>query len=119
VQVLHPPQKFKRPPFWNGWSYGIKKYGVEVTFNGMTSLLNFIKNIPIGSKVIRGTHRQTDRQTGDLISLTFLFKESTLKNGTIVLNYICFHGRQLIYYALFHDVHEMDAYRAGHVCLSA
>jgi hypothetical protein len=20
---LHPPQKFERPPFWNGWSYGI------------------------------------------------------------------------------------------------
>jgi hypothetical protein len=37
-------------------------YGVEVTFNGMTSLLNFIKNLSIGSKVIRG-HTQTDRQT--------------------------------------------------------
>jgi hypothetical protein len=42
VQVLHPPQKSERPPFWNGYSYGIKNYGVEVT-NGMTSLLNFIK----------------------------------------------------------------------------
>jgi hypothetical protein len=44
----------------------------------MTSLLNFIKNLPIGSKVIRGD-TQTDRQTGDLISLTFLFKGSRLK----------------------------------------
>jgi hypothetical protein len=43
VQVLHPPQKFERPLFWNGWSYGIKNYGFEVTSNGMLSLLNFIK----------------------------------------------------------------------------
>jgi hypothetical protein len=53
-------------------------YGVEVTFNGMTSLLKFIKNLPIGSKVIRGD-TQTDRQTGDLKSLTFLFSKSGLK----------------------------------------
>jgi hypothetical protein len=33
----------------------------------------FHKNLPIGSKGIRGGH--TDRQTGDLISLTFHFKE--------------------------------------------
>jgi hypothetical protein len=38
----------------------------------------FHKNLPIGSKVIRGD-RQTDRQTGDLISLTFLFEERRLK----------------------------------------
>jgi hypothetical protein len=24
VQVLHPPQNFEHPPFWNGCSYGIK-----------------------------------------------------------------------------------------------
>jgi hypothetical protein len=35
VQVLHPPQKFERPPFSNGYSYGIKNYGVEAAFNGM------------------------------------------------------------------------------------
>jgi hypothetical protein len=34
-------------------------YGVEVTFNGIISVPNFIKNLPIGSKVIRGD-RQTD-----------------------------------------------------------
>jgi hypothetical protein len=36
----------------------------------------FRKYVLIGSKVIRGTHRQADRQTGngDLISLTFPFK---------------------------------------------
>jgi hypothetical protein len=45
VQFLHPPQKFERPPFCNGWSYGIKTYGVEATFNSMISLLNFIFSI--------------------------------------------------------------------------
>jgi hypothetical protein len=40
------------------------------------------KNQSIGSKVIRGDKdRHTDRQTGDLISLTFLFKKSRLKSG--------------------------------------
>jgi hypothetical protein len=43
VQILNPPQKFERQPFWNGWIYGIKKYGVEITFNATTSLLNLIK----------------------------------------------------------------------------
>jgi hypothetical protein len=43
VQVLHPP-------FWNGWRCGIKNYVVEVTFNCMSSLLNFIKNLPTGSE---------------------------------------------------------------------
>jgi hypothetical protein len=35
----------------------------------------FHKNLPIGSKVIRG-----DKQTDGFISLTFLFKESRLKS---------------------------------------
>jgi hypothetical protein len=45
----------------------------------------FHKNLPVGSKVIRGDtqtdkqmDRQPDRQAGDLISLIFLFKESRL-----------------------------------------
>jgi hypothetical protein len=54
-------------------SCSIKKYGVEVIFNGMTSLLNFIKIYQFVNKLLGGTHKQTDRQTGDLISLTFLF----------------------------------------------
>jgi hypothetical protein len=62
VQVLHPPQKFERPPLWNGWRYGIKKYGVEVTFKGMTSLLNFIKIYQLVQKLLGGD-TQTDRQT--------------------------------------------------------
>jgi hypothetical protein len=44
----------------------------------MTSLLNFIKIYQLVQKLLRGTHRQTDRQDGDLISLTFVFKESRL-----------------------------------------
>jgi hypothetical protein len=38
------PQNFDRPPFWNGCSYSMKDYGIEVTFNGMSSLLNFRKS---------------------------------------------------------------------------
>jgi hypothetical protein len=43
VQVLQPPLKFEGPPFWNGWSREIKKFGVKVIFNGMTFLPNFIE----------------------------------------------------------------------------
>jgi hypothetical protein len=35
--------KVERPPFWRGLRYGIIKFGVEVTFNGMASLLSFMK----------------------------------------------------------------------------
>jgi hypothetical protein len=63
VQVLHPPQKFERPPFWNGWRYGIKKYGVEVSFNGMTPSTEFNKIYQLVQKLLGRTHRQTDRQT--------------------------------------------------------
>jgi hypothetical protein len=45
----------------------------------MTSLLNFTKIYQLVQKLLGGTHRQTDRQTGDLISLSFLFEESRLK----------------------------------------
>jgi hypothetical protein len=88
VQVLHPPQKFEFPPFWNGWRYGIKKYGFEVTFS--TSLLYFIKIYQLVQKLLGGKHRQTNRQTdrqiGDLISITFLFKEGRLKWVDIKIN---------------------------------
>jgi hypothetical protein len=71
-KFLHPRQKFERQPFTNDWSYGIKNYRSQVTFNSTTSLLKFI-NILIGSKMLGG-YTQTDRQNGDLISLTFPFK---------------------------------------------
>jgi hypothetical protein len=41
----------------------------------MTSLLNFIKIYRLVQKLFGGT----DRQTGDLIRLTLLFKKSRLK----------------------------------------
>jgi hypothetical protein len=59
--------------------YGIKKFRVEVIFNDMISLPNFIQIYQLVQKLLGGTHRQTDRQTGDLINLTFLFKESSKK----------------------------------------
>jgi hypothetical protein len=55
------------------------KYGIEVTFSGMTSLLNFIISTNLFKSCKGGTHRQYD----DLINLTFLFKESTLKRSLI------------------------------------
>jgi hypothetical protein len=44
----------------------------------MTSILNFIKIYQFVQTLLGGTHRRTDRQNGDLINLTFLFKESRL-----------------------------------------
>jgi hypothetical protein len=77
VQVLHPHQKFERPPFWNGWRYGIKKYGVEVHFQWHDLPTEFHKNLPIGSKVIWGdtqTDGQTDRLVISWASFSFLRK---------------------------------------------
>jgi hypothetical protein len=48
------------------FNYGIKNYGVEVTLNAMTFILNLHENIQIGSKVTSGEH---------LISLPFIFKK--------------------------------------------
>jgi hypothetical protein len=53
-------------------SYGITNYGVEVTFNGINPLLNFIQNVPIISKVDRG---DIHRRDGHLISLLFFVCE--------------------------------------------
>jgi hypothetical protein len=46
----------------------------------MALLLNFIKIYQLVQKLLGGTQTdgRTDRQTSDLISLTFLFKESRL-----------------------------------------
>jgi hypothetical protein len=55
---LNPPQKFEIPSFFNGCSYGIKNCGVEVIFNGITFILNFIKIYHLNKKIIgAGTHR--------------------------------------------------------------
>jgi hypothetical protein len=64
VQILHSLQKFECLPFWNFLSYGIKIYGVEVIFNGMTSLQNFIKITSFVYNLLwGGAHIQTDRRT--------------------------------------------------------
>jgi hypothetical protein len=59
VQCLHLSQEFKRPPYWNGWSYGIKQHGVEVAFSGMTSVPNTTKLYYFVQKLLVG-----DAQTG-------------------------------------------------------
>jgi hypothetical protein len=64
VEILHPSRMFARAPFWNGWSYGIKHYGFEVTFGGINSLLNFIKIHQIFQK-LKG--RQTDRHSNRMV----------------------------------------------------
>lgn len=58
----------KRPPFWNDSRYGIKRYNVEDTFNGMPSLPNFIKTTN-WLKIV------TRRHNGGVISLTILYME--------------------------------------------
>jgi hypothetical protein len=60
MQVLHPPQKFERPPFKNAWKYGIKMYGFRVTFSDMNSVLNFIEIYQLVQKLLRGTDRHSD-----------------------------------------------------------
>jgi hypothetical protein len=66
VQVLHSPEMFERHSLWKHWRYGIEKYGIYVTFNGITSLLNFMK---IGLEVISGDRRtdRPDRQTDRMV----------------------------------------------------
>jgi hypothetical protein len=55
--------KFELPPFWDGRSYGIKNYGVEVmAWHGLRT--KFHENILTTSKVIKGGgHRKVVRQT--------------------------------------------------------
>jgi hypothetical protein len=69
LQVLHSPQKFERPPFWNGCSYSIKNYVIEVAFNGMTSLLSFIEIYQLVQELIGGK-TDTDRK---VILLAYIF----------------------------------------------
>jgi hypothetical protein len=61
------------PAILNGCSYGVKDYGVEVDFNGMTSLLNF-KNLPSGSRVDGEIDTKTEMHIEKMvISLTYIF----------------------------------------------
>jgi hypothetical protein len=67
-------------------------YGVEVTFNGMTSLRNFIK-VTNWLKFYWSSDGQT--QSGDLISLALIFRESRLKHVLILIQSV---GRYYQYY---------------------
>jgi len=51
----------------------IKSYGIEVSFNGITSLLNFIKIYQFVQKLMRG--RQTRRKDYIFVSLYFSFRK--------------------------------------------
>jgi hypothetical protein len=51
VKVLHAPQKFENPTFWNGWSCGIKKWRCHHWHDLPTEIH---KNLLIGYKVDRG-----------------------------------------------------------------
>jgi hypothetical protein len=74
VKVFHPPQKFERPPFWNGLSYGIKVWHLgHLQWHHFTT--KFHDNHQVGLKVIR----ETCRQPGDLTSQYPFLNEYRLK----------------------------------------
>jgi hypothetical protein len=58
VQVLHLLIGLNVLSFWNGYDYGIRNYGIEATFSGMTSLLNLIKIYQLVQKLVGGTDRK-------------------------------------------------------------
>jgi hypothetical protein len=60
---------FRSPPFWNCGSYMIKNFGIEVTFNGITSVLNFIKIFQLVQRLMEGGGGQTHRM---VISFTYI-----------------------------------------------
>jgi hypothetical protein len=64
VEILNPSQKSERQPDWNGWSYESKFMDVEVTFNGMEFLLNFMKIYQLIRKLLVGN---TDEQTDSMV----------------------------------------------------
>jgi hypothetical protein len=56
---------------------GLKKHGVEATFNSKTSLPIFSKKSQNASKLLGG--RNTNSQNGGIVSRFLLFKEIELK----------------------------------------
>jgi hypothetical protein len=60
--------------------YGIKKYGVEAIFNGMTYLLNFKKSTKCLEIIKEDIQADRDRRNGDLTNFIFIFKETMLKS---------------------------------------
>jgi hypothetical protein len=69
---------FELPTFWNGSSYGIKNYGVKVTFNGMTSLLKFVKICQLVQELMG------DRQDINFIGPPFFYRKESRQNITMV-----------------------------------
>jgi hypothetical protein len=42
--TLHPPQKFERQPFWNGWTCGVK-YGVVVAYTEFHKMYRLVQEL--------------------------------------------------------------------------
>jgi hypothetical protein len=57
MQVLNSPQNFDRPIF-ERLKLGIQKYRLEVIFNGIATLHNFIKVYRFVQKLIGGNDKQ-------------------------------------------------------------
>jgi hypothetical protein len=57
---------------------------IKVTFNGVMSPLNFVKNVPMVQKFIVGTDRQTDRMAISL-ALHVSFREESRLQMSVLL----------------------------------
>jgi len=74
LDFLHKRQKFESPPFRNGWATGLKIWRRgHPQWHGL--LTQFHKLCQFVQKLLLTT------QHGDLLRLTLIFKNSTLKNG--------------------------------------
>jgi hypothetical protein len=99
----HTPQKFKRRPFWNGWSYEIKKMWHRGHLQCHHLPTKFHENPPIGSEVISGgTHRQTgwwfDKPT--LIFLKVGWKWSDIVVVAHILSLLLLRRKELLHFGL-------------------
>jgi hypothetical protein len=50
-KVVHPTHKSKPQQFYNGWSYGIKEYRIEVPSNCITSIPHLVKIYQVVQKI--------------------------------------------------------------------
>jgi hypothetical protein len=60
AQVLHSIQTSESPLFFNDISYGITRYGIDVTLKDTTFLLHFIKIAQFVQALLVGAHRQSN-----------------------------------------------------------
>jgi hypothetical protein len=70
-KTWHPPREFELQPFWNSYSYGVRSDGLEVTFNGMKSVVNLIKTYELFQKLVAGGGTYADRI---VISFAYIFR---------------------------------------------